>query len=193
MGHAGEKTGRSAVQELLIDPLTNIGLVRPSGVTKAAHDQQLDRLKDRLAYMSSENLEVLREVIEANPAGPQGDRWPAVITILKWAADIQAPPEDEPRLVTSWLRSIEGRKALDGGYIVELRAWLRKHRRPTNAYTLSLVREKADENMRRRMRIEEAIAAGTAREEDRAWLDAYRKAYEACLEIIAAKDEEEAA
>ncbi|MDQ7011929.1 MAG: hypothetical protein Q9M29_08920, partial [Mariprofundaceae bacterium] len=62
MGHAGEKTGRSAVRELLIDPLTNIGLVRPSGVTKAAHDQQLDRLRDRLAYMSRENLEVLREV-----------------------------------------------------------------------------------------------------------------------------------
>lgn len=178
------KTGRAAVRAYLIEPLNLLGLMRPKGTTIEAHKAQLSALQDRLAYLGRDNLIILKQAIEANPVGPNMDHWPAGVVILKWASEIQAPPNEEPPIVLSWLRSVEGPKAVDGGFVVELRGWLRRNKRPPGAYVCSQLQERAQTNRTRVQRIDYDMDRCEASEEDMAWRAGYQKAMAECLAIV---------
>ena len=188
-----EPTGRAAVRSYLIEPLKLLGLVRPAGVTLEVHAAQLEKLQDRLAYLGRNELEILCDAIEANAEGDAGDRWPAIVTIIKWAADMKAPPDEEHRLVVSWLQSVEGPKALEGGYAVELRGWLRRNKRPPNAFVLNEIKQRAEDHQRQCIRFASERDNGTATDEQKAWLEAYERAQRECADLINAPKEGEAA
>lgn len=181
------RAGKARVLEHLIDPLNAIGMVRKKGMTLETHKSVLDSIAARLAYMETNFLQALAEVVEAHAVGPDKDQWPSVTNITGWARSLQQPPASESRLVRSFLQSAPGRRAVDGGYIVELRKFLKKHGCPPSDFNMTHIRNEADENSRQRMRIKENINVGRATDQERQWLDAWQKAEDTCMVIISAK------
>lgn len=169
------KEGRDRVRGLLLARLDEAGLVRPKGVTAAAHDELLARLVDHLAYMSGANLQTLADVVMEAAQGPSRNVWPAEATVRNFAHALQAPPLRQRRIITSWLASREGPKADAEGCLVELFQFLRANpiERPPLAMDQRLIREAAGQNARLRGMIRERIERGAASDEDRAWLARY--------------------
>lgn len=184
MDGAGLKDGKNRVREALITPLREIGLRRPNRCTVDQHEAMLARLEARLAYMSTENLAALAEVVERHGEGKAGDIWPAELRIARWARDLQATPPSDSRLVTTYLRSAAGARAREGGYLVELYSYLKRHGAPPNSYGLETIRREADDNMRRRRRIIEAREAGAEPAGEAAWLEAWTAAQARAMAII---------
>lgn len=174
--------GKAAVRELLIDRLNDAGLRRSRGVTREALEKVQARLAEGLAYMTPENLQTLAEVVMDNCDG----EWPAEVVIRSWARALQAPPEAEKRIVTSWLASVEGPQAEAGGYLVELYGFLRLHGRPPLAYDMSQIRARAGDNARRRMMIRDRIERDAANDEDHRWLTRYEADLRAARAVVAA-------
>lgn len=182
-------SGKENVKKYLIEPLDIIGFTRTRGVPLATHKKMIEKLKEDLAYLSIPNLEVLLEIVEAHGGGKLKNQYPPLTSVRSWARELQPPPVSEPKLVLSWLRSVEGPKALEGGYAVELRAYLLKFKRPVGDYALGEIKRDASENQRARARINERIAAQRASEEDIAWVNWYDEAYRRCVEIITSSGE----
>jgi hypothetical protein len=181
-------TGKAKVRALLIAPLEAAGLQRPKGKGHdvATHDAMLDRLQDRLAYLDPALLAVLVDVVIGLADGPARNIWPAFATILNNAHRLQRPPDTDLPIVTSWLVSVEGPRAEAGGYLVELHSFLRKHGRPPSAFDMAEIRERAAENVRRRVRVAEWIDAGltAGRAEDVDWLRAYDERLAYCRDLV---------
>ncbi len=184
---------RAKVREYLIQPLERAGLVRPPKMTAAEHEAMLDKLQDRLGYLPPELLSTLAEVLLRLAEGPLLNRWPAFATIWNNAMRLMPPPDDEAHIMTSWLASIEGPVARSGGYLVELHEFLRRHGRPPGSYEMGKIREAAADNGRRRQRIEEWIAKGHAKGEDRQWLDWYLRRLAQCEALVRAGEDKRAA
>lgn len=184
---------RAKVREYLIQPLERAGLVRPPKMTAAEHEAMLDKLQDRLGYLPPELLSTLAEVLLRLAEGPLLNRWPAFATIWNNAMRLMPPPDDEAHIMTSWLASIEGPVARSGGYLVELHEFLRRHGRPPGNYEMGKIREAAADNGRRRQRIEEWIAKGHAKGEDRQWLDWYLRRLAHCEALVRAGEDKRAA
>lgn len=145
-------TGRDAVRTLLIEPLRLAGLVRQRKFTAAEHDGQLQKLVERLAYMRTDNLTTLCETVIDNAVGDRATHWPTYASVWKWARRIQTPPDNERHIMNSWLRSVEGPIAKQGGYLAELYLWLKEHGRPPSDYDTARIREEAKDRARRRER-----------------------------------------
>lgn len=183
-------SGRAKVRTLLIDPLNADGLVRPRAVSVAEHDAFLLKLAERLAYMEADRLTTLREVVLGLAEGAHHNVWPSFATIWNNATRLQTPPDDERHIMTSWLRSIEGPVAREGGYLVELHEWLRKNGRPPGTgYVMGRIREEAEENARQRQLIAERVQAGVASADDRAWLDWYARKLAYCEGLVRGGEE----
>jgi hypothetical protein len=168
--------GKAAVRQLLVQRLDEAGLVRMKSVTADAHARMLDRLAEKLAYLSAANLMVLAECVidySAHAAGVGRGAWPAEVLIIGWAHGLQTPTPQTAPIVASWLRSIEGPVADVGGYLVELYRHLIRHPVPVMAFTLTKIKEEARDNQRRQALMRDRIARGVDGQEDRQWLQAY--------------------
>lgn len=120
------REGKRRVDEHLIRPLEQMGMRRKRNLSEADHAAMLDRLRARLAYMDGSRLDALREVVQHWGGGKRRDLWPTEVSILAQAFRLQRPPASDSRLILSYLGSRAGARARDGGYLVELYAYLKR-------------------------------------------------------------------
>lgn len=180
--------GKDAVKALLIERLLDAGFARPRGVSVDAFARQQKHLAERLAYMSPENLMTLADVLIGKPV--KGHAWPSELMVMQFAAGLQAPPPMQSRIVTSWLASIEGPKAVLRGDLVEIYRYVRRqHAPPQGAYAASRIAEEARDNNRRRIIVQERIRDGVASDEDRRWLREWEADHSAAMALVRAGQE----
>jgi hypothetical protein len=192
-GEARDLPKRARVRALVIQPMEAAGMVRDTRLKAADHEALLDRMQDRLGYLPDGLLSALAEALVRLGEGPLQHRWPAWATIWNTACRLMPPPDDETHIMTSWLASVEGPVARSGGYLVELHAFLRRTGRPPGSFEMSKIRTDAQDNQRRRQRIEEWIAKGHAKTEDRDWLDHYLRRLAHCEALVRGGEEKRAA
>ncbi|WP_339113277.1 hypothetical protein [Thioclava sp. GXIMD2076] len=184
MDSAEQAAGEKRVRAVLFEPLLRLGLGRPSTVTKAGFEEMVAEVSGKLAYMSGINLDALKEEIVAHPGGARGDRIWAGAQILKKAAEIDPPEETGSPLMRAVFASAMGREALRDGWAPELRRAVKDTRRWPIAFAASQLREKARDNLRRLMLIEENMAAGRqVSDDDMAFRHRRQVAMEKCEAI----------
>lgn len=167
-------TGKAAVRQNFINRLEAAGLKRPKACkTDADFDGVRRRLIDFLAYLSPVSLEVLADQILQAPAGKARNEWPAELLVRQMAEALEKRPPEEAPIVTNWMSSIEGPKALAAGTAVEMLRFLRKMRGPLMPYQRKMIEDDARENRRTRQLISERQRDGIDRAEDRQWLAEY--------------------
>ncbi|WP_282052776.1 hypothetical protein [Phaeobacter inhibens] len=180
--HAGEKR----VREHLIDPLTRLGLVKPSGMTVAQFKVMQDELCGKLAYMTDLNLQALAEQVRSMPSGKSKDRFPIAAKVLGWAAQIQEPADDASPLFRAAFGGALGKAAMAEDFLPELLAHLRSHRVWPLEYDLRQIRERSVEARRRIALMAEAERrGGVVSDEDQRLRSARAQAAEKCRRIIA--------
>lgn len=168
-----QQDGKSVVREKLIARLDQAGLARKKGTSLADHDATMKRLVDHLAYMAPETVEVLAETLIDAQASIKSTVWPAEVLVRSWAHALQPAPVEQPKIISSWLASIEGPQAELGGYLVELYRFLRRHRRPVLPGDKRQILAEAEDNARRMEIVRGRIERGTAGNEDRQWHSRY--------------------
>jgi hypothetical protein len=173
--------GKAAVKALLLDRLEGAGFGKPKKMGAEAFEGQKKFLAERLAYMSPDNLLVLAESLISDAAS---NDWPSEIIIMQRAKVIQSPPPATTRAM-SWLVSVEGPKAVAGGYLVDLYRFIKgKLRPPGSPYEMGQLRERSVENARRCQIIRERIRAGGCGDDDRAWLQTWLADEQAALDLV---------
>lgn len=177
------RDGKDRVRRNLIEPLVNRGMVRKRGQKVEDHQKMLASLEARLAYMATDRLAALAEVVERYAEGPKKNTWPAEVSITNWARRLQEPPASESRLVRSYLQSGAGDAALSGGYMVELFLFLKKFGAPPNDYAIREIRNQADDNQRKRSQVERDREDGRADARDLSWLQGYIDTLRRCQDI----------
>lgn len=176
-----ELTGKAAVQALLIDRLDAAGLARPKRIAREAWDAGRRHLCERLAYMVPENLRTLAEaLIDTAP----GSEWPSEMVVMNLARGIQAPPPAQSRALTSWLASVEGPRAVAGGYLVDLYRFIRQRLRPPSQFEMREISDRARDHARRGQIIREKITAGVVTDDERQWLDAWLRDEALALALV---------
>lgn len=175
------ETGKAAVRLHLIERLNAAGLQRPRGMTAEAFAQMLGHLCELLSYMTADNLMTLAETLIE---GAQGGRWPAEFVVRDFANRLQRRPAAQSRLITSWLASVEGPKAVARGDLVELLRFLRRKNQPPSDWDMRQIADEARTNARHCQIIKEKIAAEVAGREDREWLVVYQRDRDAALAIV---------
>lgn len=183
---ATETGGKAAVREHLIGRLTDAGVVKPKAMTGDQFAQMQKRLIDHLAYMDVENLLTLAEGMMGLAGGPLRNQWPSEVIVRNHAHVIQAPPFEQPRIVSSWLASVEGPTAQARGWLVPLYRFLRRSGRPPLPYDMRSMRDEATEASRQITLIKDRIARGSASDADRAWLVAWQRDEAEAGRIVAA-------
>ncbi|GMG82599.1 hypothetical protein LNKW23_18120 [Paralimibaculum aggregatum] len=126
------KVSRRRVRERLLDRLREAGLRKPKGVRAEEHEAMLDRLPERLAYMSAASLDALAEAVIERAEGANRNLWPGEVAVLNIARQIQRPPVDRDRLVLTYMASAAGRAAWDRSpwEALALSKWLREYGAP---------------------------------------------------------------
>ena len=185
---SGKAEGRAKVQALLWDRLDRAGMTRPRGQSVDDHAAMRARLCDRLAYMAACNLQTLAEVMIDHASGkrsPRSAMW-SETAIRTYARALQTPPAHEFEIVNSWLASIEGPIAIDGGYAVELFRFLARRGVPPLAEDMFQIRRKADDNARQCELIRDRIRRSAADAADRGWLEQYERDRATVGDVVAA-------
>jgi hypothetical protein len=177
--------GRDRVREIVIQRLKEAGVQRPKAMTVSDCDALYRRLVDDLSYMSAENLRVLVDLLLEEVAGDPRRRLPPEVAIRHLARSLQAKPRTQAKIVTSWLRSIEGPKALAAGHGVELYRWLIQHGRPPGEYDMRQIRTRARDNDRHRKVIAENERAGRATPDELAWAERYAGDLQLVQQLVA--------
>ena len=149
MNSEDQAAGEKRVQEILIDPCLKLGMTKHSTLTKAAFEEMLKSLRQMLSYMTADNLIDLRDKVQANPAGPDRDRFPKSITILPWAHGFQEPVAGPSPLIRKVMTGDVGKEALANGWAPELLDYVKADRKWPKAYSQSLIKRSADNPMRR--------------------------------------------
>lgn len=167
-------SGKDAVRVRLIQRLEAAGLKRPKSCkTDEIFERAKRRLVDFLAYLSPASLEALADQLLSYPTGKGRDLWLPELTIRQMAEALERRPPEEAPIVTSWLASVEGPRALAAGYAVEMLRYLRKKRSPLMPYEHRLIAEEAHRAKRMMQLISERQRDGIDREEDKQWLAEY--------------------
>jgi len=178
---------RQAVRDRLLARLDAAGMVRSRAQTAEAAAEMRRRLIYHLAYLPDAALDTLAELLIRLGAGPLRNIWPAEATVRNLAEALMAPPPEHARIITSWLASVEGPPARDGGYLTELYGFLLRYQTPPlRALDLPRIVAEAEDNRRQRARLRAASADGSATAADRAWLADYARAEARALELVAA-------
>jgi hypothetical protein len=159
--------GKAAVKALLLERLEEAGFLKPRRLGAEAFEKGKAYMAERLAYMTADNLMVLADALVDTA---QGSDWPSEIVVMQLARGIQAPPAATSRALSSWLASVEGPKAVAGGYLVDLYRFIRGKLRPPMPFEMNLVMGRAVENARHRMMVDDRVRRNAASDEDRAWL-----------------------
>jgi len=176
--------GEKRVQEVLIAPLLALGLAKPSMLRQAGFEVMLKELRQMLAYMSADNLVRLREEVQDRPGGKGGDRFPIALKILKWARAIQAPEAGPSPLMLEVFAHQLGRDALLNGWAPELLTYIRGDRKWPGAWSVTKIKENADDAMRRLEDIELRLSrCDEISKEDALWRDQRRAANQRCQDI----------
>ena len=185
-----EDQQRRRVAETLIAPLEAEGMKRKRGVKVEVHEKQMESLKTRLAYLVPKNLAALRHAVARAAGGKYKNEWPSILTITNWAHSMQSPPDQDNRMVTSYMASAAGRAAWDRGpeHAVALRTHLRRVRLVPSAYTLPKINQRAAELKHRRTYIAEAVNRGVATDAEKDWLAGYQDAIEKVRKLVFAKE-----
>ncbi len=194
---AAPESGAARVRRILIEPL--LGLARPRKITEAQHRDNLDRLARKLDYMDEDRLRGLAEFCLqfAGTAGIKArltPHCPADGLILAWAYGLQAPPVRRSDYFASVLRSVMGRRCYDGGMGVELLRMCRRLGPPPTSYSMTLMRDEAAENRRRRDVLRRAVEAGEPVSRDSSdWLQAWHDDALLVEQLVAEGDDRRAA
>lgn len=172
-----QKDRRERVRKLLVEPLQAQGMRKPRSRAAEDHQDFLDRLERRLAYLGADHLEALAEVVLRNAEGASRNVWPAEASIVNWAAVLEPPPDRDSRLVQSYLASAAGQRAWDEApsVAVALRRHLRKAGRPPQEFDWIAIRRQAETWESEMARIREQVAEGSASSEQRERLDAWER------------------
>jgi hypothetical protein len=165
-GEAGpvRESREARVRRLLVAPLEEEGMRRPRSRSAEAHQDWIARIARRVAYLSDAHLALLREVVGRNGQGKDRAEWPAELSILAWAHALEPPPDEDSRLVSSYLASAAGLRAWGEGpaVAVALRSFLRKWGRPPADGDWSGIRKDAGVWLAEMARIDEFLRHGTA-------------------------------
>ncbi|GAA4218571.1 hypothetical protein GGQ68_002499 [Sagittula marina] len=184
MDSAAQKAGETRVRQNLIDPLSRLGLLRPSGMKVDAFEAMQRELCQRLAYMPETHIEALRETVEDNPAGKSRDRWPAATWILDRAKEISPPSPSASPLMRALFGHAFGQQALEGGWAPELLDHVKKVRRFPTQDQCNYVQQKARDNVDRANRLKRRRDRGEAlQEDDGDWLKRRETREQQCREI----------
>lgn len=169
----GQRARRDRVRRVLIEPLLDMGLRKRKGLTAEDQAAFLDRIERRLAYLGEGHLATLVEVVARNCEGPHRNLWPAEASIVAWASGLEPPPDEDSRLVRSYLGSAAGLRAWSEGPAVAmaLRWWLREYGRPPRDCDWDAIRAKAVSLAGTRQRFEERRVEGTLTPDEAAWLE----------------------
>lgn len=172
-----EESGRARVRSLFVQRLAEAGIKPVRGATTDQHAKTMSRLVERLSYMTGENLATLAETVISQAAHAGKDQCLSEVVIVAMAEGLQRRPFQRWRIVSSWLRSVEGPIALAGGYEVELFRWLRGQasERPPMKTDLRQIVEEAEENRFKVRRILDRQSRGLDDPPDNAWLMGYRR------------------
>lgn len=187
MDEAAQKAGERNVRRLLIEPLQELGLGKPTGLNNAGYEKMLEGLCQRLAYMQPEKIEALAETMAAQPGGKDKDRFPIAARVLEEAAVLDPPEASASPLMRAVFGSELGRVALAEGWAPELLREVRRTRRfPKGKFTVSQIRKQAEDSVRRMKDIQWRSDNGRALSaDDVRFQDARLGAIEKCNEIRA--------
>lgn len=161
------KAGKERVRVGLLVPLVDLlGLKRPRGMTQGQHLAGLAELQQRLAYLSAEEIAILRETVVEGLA--KGGAWPAHAVVLALAHAIRRPPDTDTGRVVRYLRWAAGQPAIAPHHLTRLYLWLKQHRGVPGDYDWRQIRAEAEEDERWRARmldlLDRGVALGSAEE-----------------------------
>ncbi len=165
------ESGRARVRRVLIDPLEAGGMVRKRGVSVADHEKAMEKLADKLSYMTEDGLKGLAMYL-IRMAGER-NVWPQLNIVLRCAWSMEPPPPRDNDFLMSLMRSRAGEAALSGGYAAELFTEARRLGPPPSKYMRLTLQEKARASRDRKRLIEDRIRRDVATREDREWLERY--------------------
>lgn len=167
-------SAKASVRQNVIQRLEAAGLKRPRSCKNEAEFEAMKRrLVDFLAYLSPPSLEALADQLLSYADGKGRDLWLSELIIRQMAEALERRPAEEAPIVTSWLASVEGPRALAAGHAVEMLRYLRKKRSALMPYDRRMITEDAARNARQRQLIAERQRDGIDRPEDRAWQAEY--------------------
>jgi hypothetical protein len=183
---------RERVRQLLIRPLEGDGLVRDRRTKASDHAAFLEKLADRLGYLTDENLATLKRYVRARAGGEAHNVWPGFATILNHAQDLQTPPDPENPIMQSWLHSRQGEALMARGEHVETYLFLtglvaKGRPRPPLPAEKRMISNRARDVARKRTLIVEGIEGGRhVSEDDRKWLAWYDEQTRIAEDIVRA-------
>lgn len=183
---------RERVRRLLIQPLEADGLVRDRRTKAGEHAAFLEKLADRLGYLTDENLVTLKRFVRARATGEAHNVWPGFATILNHAQDLQTPPDPENPIMQSWLHSRQGEALMARGEHVETYLFLtglvaKGRPRPPLPAEKRMIANRARDMARKRTLIVERIDGGVhVPEDDRRWLAWYDEQTQIAEDIVRA-------
>mmetsp|Transcript_22283 Transcript_22283/g.35482 ORF Transcript_22283/g.35482 Transcript_22283/m.35482 type:complete len:194 (-) Transcript_22283:6443-7024(-) len=179
-----QATGRKKVRQHLIDPLNAMGMTRKRAMKVDRFKKMQTSLADRLAYMTADNLDGLREYTIRLAGGNAGNTWPDEVSIVRAAFNIQRPPPQQSSYAQSLIRSAMGRRAHDEGWLVELYQVAKRMGPPPGRYIITKLKDRAEDNRRKRLRVAEYIESGRVTPDERNWLAQYHADLDDCMSII---------
>lgn len=162
--------GEKRVRDLLIQPLEDLGLGRPTTTNKDQFARMKRTLEMGLAWMKREHLTELREWARNHAGGPQRDRFPIANDLMKQAEQYRANagPATPSPLMRNFFASATGDAALREGWAPEILQWFRDvpmgKRGWPGSYTVDGVKRKAYEAQRKLEDIELRLSSGRADE-----------------------------
>jgi len=180
MAMTGTKAEAEArVDALLLEPLA--GLKRGKDgkgrrLSPEGHDAMLTRLRGWLGYLSDEQLYGLRDHIAALATNGE---WPSEAHVRNVAITACPPPPESSPYPRSMMKSALGRRALAQGWAFEMYQEVVRYGPPPfveGGWKEKQLREEAVKNDRRRLIIEENMAAGMATDAEAAWLRNWQRA-----------------
>lgn len=180
---AGVETKRGRVRRLVLEPLAELGWIRPKGMKAGAHAEELVRLSDDLTYMSELSLGALCDMLRSKAQGKARNEWPRRGTILHLAEVVQPRPVEEMPNLVSWFRSVEGPRADREGVLVREFLFFEKFKRPPlNDGDRRLIRDRTRDDEHLRL----LVAEGRVPDEQDAaklrWLDNAERRVRAIME-----------
>lgn len=88
-------------------------------------------------------------MVEAHPAGKEGDRFPIALKILTKAREIEVPDTGPSPLMLKIFAHATGQEAIEKGWAPELLKYVKVAREWPGAWTLSKIKSEADDPVRR--------------------------------------------